>query len=76
MMKETRVLFVKQFLASLFAEDVKTIPINNESFKGGIGKMAEYFFENKEIFGPYVRIILWYHEYTIIRDAVDIAIMP
>ncbi|MBQ8041395.1 MAG: hypothetical protein IJ274_16270 [Lachnospiraceae bacterium] len=74
MMKEPRVLFVKQFLANLFVEDVKTIPINNESFKGGIGKMAEYFFENKEIFGPYAeKLELLFLQYTIRGDYSEFA---
>lgn len=77
-MKEPRVLFVKQFLANLFAEDVKTIPINNERFKGGVGNMAEYFFEHEENFGPYAQKLeqlFWEYatrgDYTEFADVIE-----
>lgn len=51
-MSEPKVLFVKQFLATLTNLDVFTIPINNEKFKQGIASMSEYFYDNEEQFGP------------------------
>lgn len=56
-MKEPRVLFVKQFLANLFVEEIQTIPINNDRFNNGIERMAEYFSDNRGSFGPYVEKI-------------------
>lgn len=73
-MNEPRVLFVKQFLANLFSVDVKTIPINNDDFKNGIGKMAEYFLENREKFGPYAeKLELLFWQYTIRGDYSEFA---
>lgn len=73
-MKDPRILFVKQFLANLFVEDVKTIPINDEKFKNGIGKMADYFFDNEEMFGPYAeKLELLFLRYTIRGDYSEFA---
>lgn len=52
-MNDSKVLFVKKFLAILFNEKVETIPINNEKFKNGIEKMSEYFEAHKAKSGPY-----------------------
>lgn len=52
-MNDPKILFVKKFLATLFQDDVKTIPINDEKFKGGIEKMSNYFHEHSSDFGPY-----------------------
>lgn len=49
---EPKILFVKQFLAALSKENVRTIPINNQEFKAGIQKMADYYQDNKGKFGP------------------------
>lgn len=46
---DPKVLFVKQFLATLFIDEVSTIPINNALFKQGMDRMAEYFDTNKKI---------------------------
>lgn len=51
LMSEPKVLFVKQFLATLTNLDVFTIPINNESFTKGVASMSEYFYENEDEFG-------------------------
>lgn len=48
-------LFVKQFLAMLSSEQVKTIPINNALFHSGMEKMELYFHEHEEWFGPYAK---------------------
>lgn len=53
-MNDPKVLFVKKFLATLSSGKVSTIPINNNLFNQGIDKMAEYFSEHREQFGPYV----------------------
>ena len=50
-MSEPKVLFVKQFLATLTTMDVFTIPINNEKFKQGVDSMSEYFYDNEDKFG-------------------------
>lgn len=50
---DPKVLFVKQFLATLIRDNVKTIPINDMKFKDGMENMAHYFEENHEEFGPY-----------------------
>lgn len=50
-MSEPKVLFVKQFLATLTNLEVFTIPINNEDFKQGVASMSEYFYDNEEKFG-------------------------
>ena len=52
-MNDPKVLFVKQFLATLFQENVQTIPINNSKFKDGIDGVARYFKDNIDQFGPY-----------------------
>lgn len=52
LMSEPKVLFVKQFLATLYNLGVLTIPINNECFTKGVASMSEYFYENKVKFGP------------------------
>lgn len=49
---ETRILFVKQFLATLCKEKVEQIPINTLEFKAGIQRMADYYHDNMEKFGP------------------------
>lgn len=54
MMNDPKVLFVKKFLAALSSGRVSTIPINNDLFNQGIDKMAGYFNEHREQFGPYV----------------------
>lgn len=54
MMRDPKILFVKQFLAALFNDNVTTIPINNDAFKHGIQNMAEYFKSHIEEFGEYV----------------------
>lgn len=53
-MSDPKVLFVKQFLATLFKDKIQTIPINNDCFREGISKMAEYFNTHKKAFGPHV----------------------
>lgn len=53
-MRDPKILFVKQFLAVLFHDQVTTIPINNDEFKNGIQNMAEYFENHVGQFGPYV----------------------
>lgn len=53
-MSDPKVLFVKQFLATLFNNKVETIPINNDRFGEGISNMAQYFHSHKDSFGPYV----------------------
>lgn len=50
---EPKILFVKQFLATLCEKEVRTIPINDKKFKDGINNMAEYFHANIRSFGPY-----------------------
>lgn len=52
-MNDPKVLFVKQFLATLFSEDVKTIPINDSCFWNGMENMAQYFNDHRAQFGPY-----------------------
>lgn len=47
---ETKILFVKQFLAALCKEKVKRIPINTSEFKAGMQKMADYYHVNMERF--------------------------
>lgn len=54
MMRDPKILFVKQFLATLFNDNITTIPINNDEFKCGIQNMAEYFKTHIEQFGEYV----------------------
>lgn len=49
---ETKILFVKQFLAALCKEKIEKIPINTPEFKKGVQKMADYYHANKEKFGP------------------------
>lgn len=49
---ETKILFVKQFLAALCKEKVERIPINTPEFKAGIQKMADYYHANMGKFGP------------------------
>ena len=50
-MSESKVLFVKQFLARLSAKGIRTIPINDDNFKRGIASMADYFEGHIECFG-------------------------
>ena len=50
---EPKILFVKQFLATLCEKKVTTIPINNKKFKDGIQSMADYYHSNAGSFGPY-----------------------
>lgn len=72
MMKNPQVLFVKQFLANLFEDDVKMIPINNELFKNGLSNMAEYFFEHMTEFGPYSeKLEMLFLRYTTRGDYSD-----
>ena len=52
-MMEPKILFVKQFLATLCEKKVTTIPINNKKFKDGIQSMADYYHSNAGSFGPY-----------------------
>lgn len=52
-MNDPKVLFVKQFLAMLFQEGVKTIPINDEKFNAGVEAMSVYFRDHASDFGPY-----------------------
>lgn len=52
-MSDPKVLFVKQFLATLFNNKIETIPINNDRFGEGIANMAQYFYSHKNLFGPY-----------------------
>ncbi len=40
-MCESRVLFVKQFLARLSSMGFRTIPINDDNFKNGVASMAD-----------------------------------
>lgn len=54
-MRDPKILFVKQFLAVLFHDQVTTIPINNDAFKQGVQNMSEYFENHVERFGPYVK---------------------
>lgn len=49
---EPKILFVKQFLAALCKAGIRAIPINNQEFKIGIQKMADYYRNNIEKFGP------------------------
>lgn len=56
-MIEPKILFVKQFLATLCKEEIRTIPINNNKFKVGIQNMADYYQENIGDFGPYADCI-------------------
>lgn len=56
-MNDPKVLFVKQFLATLVSEHVGTIPINNSLFRNGIENMAQYFSDHKTQFGPYANKI-------------------
>lgn len=66
---DPKVLFVKQFLATLFIDKVGTIPINNALFKQGMDRMAEYFDTNREDFGPYVnKIDLLFLKYSTHGD--------
>ncbi len=59
-------LFVKQFLAMLSSAQVKTIPINNSLFNSGIERMAQYFHEHEEQFGPYAnKLELLFLKYSI-----------
>lgn len=51
-MSESRVLFVKQFLARLSSMGFRTIPINDENFKNGVASMAAYFGGHEDHFGP------------------------
>lgn len=52
-MNDPKVLFVKQFLATLFSERVGTIPINDSHFCDGVENMAQYFSTHRLEFGPY-----------------------
>lgn len=64
-MNDPRVLFVKQFLATLFCEDVGTIPINNSRFRNGMENMAQYFNDHRAQFGPYAdKIELLFLKYS------------
>ena len=66
---DPKVLFVKQFLATLFIDKVGTIPINNALFKQGMDRMAEYFDTHREDFGPYVnKIDLLFLKYSTRGD--------
>lgn len=50
---EPKILFVKQFLATLCENEIRTIPINNQRFKNGIQSMSDYYHANVDSFGPY-----------------------
>lgn len=66
---DPKALFVKQFLAFLSCEEVKTIPINDLRFKHGMEKMAQYFESNRENFGPYAnKIDLLFLKYSTRGD--------
>lgn len=52
-MGDPKILFVRQFLAKLFQDNIVTIPINDDKFKFGMDKAAEYFHEHILEFGPY-----------------------
>ncbi len=49
---EPKILFVKQFLATLCEKEIRTIPINDKNFKAGVKKMADYYHGNIDDFGP------------------------
>lgn len=66
---DPKVLFVKQFLATLISDEVKTIPINDAKFKCGMDSMAHYFEANHGAFGPYEdRIELLFLKYSTRGD--------
>lgn len=68
-MMEPKILFVKQFLATLCEKEVRTIPINDKKFKDGINKMAEYFHANIKNFGPYAdQLDMLFLQYTTRGD--------
>lgn len=52
-MTEPKILFVKQFLATLCEQEIRTIPINNCEFKAGVQEMANYYNDNIDKFGVY-----------------------
>lgn len=52
-MNDPKILFIKQFLATLAQKEYTTIPINNDDFKHGIENMACYFRDNIADFGQY-----------------------
>lgn len=56
-MMEPKILFVKQFLATLCEKEVTTIPINNKKFKDGIQNMADYYHSHMDNFGPYADVL-------------------
>lgn len=65
-MNDPKVLFVKQFLATLVvSKQVGTIPINNSLFRNGMENMAQYFSDHKAQFGPYAdKIELLFLKYS------------
>lgn len=40
-MRDPKIMFVRQFLAALFHNQVTTIPINNDDFKQGIQNIED-----------------------------------
>lgn len=66
---EPKILFVKQFLAALCENKIRTIPINNEKFKSGIQNMADYYHANVDSFGPYTKCLdMLFLKYTTRGD--------
>lgn len=66
---EPKILFVKQFLAVLCENEIRTIPINNQRFKDGIQSMSDYYREHRDNFGPYAdRLEMLFLKYTTRGD--------
>lgn len=66
---DPKVLFVKQFLATLRCDEVTTIPINNMQFKCGMDRMSQYFEDNRPAFGPYAdKLEMLFLKYSIRGD--------
>lgn len=56
-MNDPKILFVKKFLATLFQKDIKTIPINDDSFQRGIDNMSAYYHEHSADFGSSINVL-------------------
>lgn len=66
---ETKILFVKQFLAALCKEKVEQIPINTQEFKKGIQMMADYCHDNIDKFGSFAeQLDMLFQKYTTRGD--------
>lgn len=66
---EPKILFVKQFLAALCENEIRTIPINDQKFKDGIQSMSDYFHLHIESFGTYAdRLNMLFLKYTTRGD--------